>query len=292
MSIAARAVCTAVSMRPASRRVEDKLAVALAPPESQLQHAALRLTARGWETAPLPAPDGSSALVVALDLRHHVAVVEHSDGRSQRIPLTPDCAVANVTREVLAAAGDPSIDMTPHEVPWTVPLDEDREHAAYDAAAVTDYFIAATRAAQVVTAYRAPFRGRSMPVNAWWGSFDLAVSLFSGRPAQPPSNDFIMRNSMDVQEVAVGWWPGDTRYPRAPFYAHAYPTPMASRMRRSSRRPRGRRSPRHRARLRSVRLQPWFARCATGTPRWRPAPRENLRRSPDSTSECETTDAG
>jgi hypothetical protein len=224
MSMAARAVCTAVSMRPACRRVEDKLAVALAPPEPQLQHAALRLTARGWETAPLPAPDGSGALVVALDLRQHVAVVEHGGGRAQRIPLTPDRAVANVTCEVLAAAGDPRIDMTPQEVPWTVPLDEDLEHATYDAAAaVTDYFIAATRAAQVVTAYRAPYRGRSTPVNAWWGSFDLAVSVFSGRPAQPPSNDFIMRNSMDAQEVAVGWWPGDTRYPRAAFYAYAYP---------------------------------------------------------------------
>jgi hypothetical protein len=170
--------------------------------------------------------------------RQHVAVVEHSDGRAQRIPLTPDRAVADVTGEVLAAAGDPKIDMTPQEVPWTVPLDEDREHATYDAAAVTDYFIAATRAAQVVTAYRAPYRGRLTPVNAWWGSFDLAVSLFPGRPAQPPSNDFIMRNSMDAQEVAVGWWPDDTRYPRAAFYAYAYPPPMASRMRRSSRRPR------------------------------------------------------
>src|SRR5579863_6890585 len=78
-----------------------KLSVALAPPEPQLQHAALRLTARGWETAPLPAPDHSGALVVSLDLRTHEAVVEHSDGRVQRIPLTPNRAVAEVTREVL-----------------------------------------------------------------------------------------------------------------------------------------------------------------------------------------------
>src|SRR5713101_4964444 len=86
----------------AHTQILGKLAVALAPPEPQLQHAALRLTARGWETAPLPAP------------------------------------------------GDPKIDMTPQEVSWTVPLDEDREHTTYDAAAVTDYFIAATRAAQVL----------------------------------------------------------------------------------------------------------------------------------------------
>src|SRR5947199_7491067 len=87
----------------AHTQVLGKLAVALAPPEPQLQHAALRLTARGWETAPLPAPDGSGALVVALDLRSHVAVVEHSGGYRQRIPLTPDRMVGEVTRELLAA---------------------------------------------------------------------------------------------------------------------------------------------------------------------------------------------
>ncbi len=71
--------------------------------------------------------------------------------------------------------------------------------------------------------FRAPYRGRSTQVNAWWGSFDLAVSLFSGLPADPPSDDFIMRNSMDSQEVAIGWWPGDPRYGKAAFYAYAHP---------------------------------------------------------------------
>src|ERR1700743_1682882 len=80
-----------------------KLAARLAPPEPQLQHAALRLTARGWETAPLPAPDGSGSFVVVLDLRKHVAVVEHSDGRAREVALAPDRAVADVTRDLLAA---------------------------------------------------------------------------------------------------------------------------------------------------------------------------------------------
>src|SRR5829696_9828949 len=74
-----------------------KLAVALATPEPQLQHAALRLTARGWETAPLPAPDGSGAVVVVLDLRTHQALVEHSGGRQRAVPLTPNRAVGEVT---------------------------------------------------------------------------------------------------------------------------------------------------------------------------------------------------
>jgi hypothetical protein len=213
----------------AHTQVLGKLAARLAAPEPQLQHAALRLTARGWETPPLPAPDGSGALVVALDLRAHEAVVEHSDGTTRRTALVPDRPVGAVTRAVLdavrALAGAVELDPTPQEVSWSVPLDEDTEHARYDPGQVATYFAAATQAALVLAAFRAPYRGRSTPVNAWWGSFDLAVSLFSGQPAEPPSRDFIMRNAMDAQEVAVGWWPGDARYPRAAFYAYAHPAP-------------------------------------------------------------------
>jgi hypothetical protein len=208
-----------------------KLAVRLAPPEPELQHAALRLTARGWETLPLPAPDGTGSIVVTLDLRTHEALVEHSDGGLRRIALTPHRSVAQVTREVLAAVrdlgGEVEIDPRPQEVSWSVPLDEDEEHSRYDAEDVRLYFAAATQAAGVLTAYRAPYRGRCTPVNAWWGSFDLAVNLFSGDPADPPSDDFIMRNAMDAKEVAVGWWPGDPRYGRAAFYGYAHPAPDA-----------------------------------------------------------------
>lgn len=206
-----------------------KVSVALAPPEPQLQHAALRLTARGWETAPLPAPDGSGALVLALDLRSHESVVELSGGPARRIPLTPDRPVGEVTRATLAAITDMAapvnVNLRPQEVTWTVPLDEDDQHRTYDPARVATYFAAATRAAQVLAALRAPYRGRSTPVNAWWGSFDLAVSLFSGRAAAPPSDDFIVRNSADAQQVEVGWWPGDGRHPRAAFFGFAAPAP-------------------------------------------------------------------
>jgi Family of unknown function (DUF5996) len=213
----------------AHTQVLGKLAVVLAPPEPQLQHAALRLTARGWETLPLPAPDGSGAFAVALDLHTHEAIVEHTDGRIRRVPLTPDRSVRDVTLDVLAAArdlgGPVDINPIPQETPWQTPLDEDTEHATYDPEQAAEYLAAATRAAQVLAELRAPYRGRSSPVNAWWGSFDLAVSLFSGFPAEPPSDDFIMRNAMDAQEIAVGWWPGDARYPRAAFYAYAHPAP-------------------------------------------------------------------
>ncbi len=213
----------------AHAQVLGKLAVVLAPPEPQLQHAALRLAARGWETHPLPAPDGSGAIVAGLDLHSHEALAEHSDGRVRRVPLTPDRPVGEVTRDLLAAirelVGPVEIDPTPQEVPWTVALDEDTEHARYDTDEVGAYFGAATQAALVLAAFRAPYRGRSTPVNAWWGSFDLAVNMFSGHPADPPAQDFITRNAMDSQEVAVGWWPGDARHGRAGFYAFAHPAP-------------------------------------------------------------------
>ncbi|HUZ43062.1 MAG TPA: DUF5996 family protein [Acidimicrobiales bacterium] len=213
----------------AHTQVLGKLAARLAPPEPQLQHAALRLTVRGWETLPLPMPDGSGAIALTIDLHTHQTVIEVSDGRRLSIPLTPNRSVGEVTREVLAAVrnliGPVSFDLRPQETPWSIRLDEDDQHATYDTAQVAAYLAAATRAAGVLNEIRAPFRGRATPVNAWWGSFDLAVSLFSGRPADPASSDFIRRNSMDAQEMALGWWPGDRRYPKPAFYAYAHPTP-------------------------------------------------------------------
>ena len=221
-----RATCDTVH---AHTQLLGKLAVALAPPEPQLEHAALRLSARGWETLPLRAPDGSGSFVVTLDLHRHQTVVEHSDGQVRQIPLGPNRPVGDVTREVLATvadlAGPVHIDPRPQEVPWSAPLDHDDEHATYDPEPVATYFAMATQAALVLATLRAPYRGRSTPVNAWWGTFDLAVSLFSGQQVDPPSDDFITRNSADAQQIEIGWWPGDPRYPRPAFYAFAFPAP-------------------------------------------------------------------
>ena len=213
----------------AHTQILGKLAVELAPPEPELQHAALRLTPRGWETRVLPAPDGSGAIIAGLDLRTHEAFVEHSDGRETRIALSPNRPVAEVTREVLETvrrlAGDVEINPKPQEVPWEVPLDEDREHSTYQSERVETYFAAATQAALVLDELRAPFRGRVTPVNAWWGTFDLAVAFFSGEAADPPTDDFIMRNSGDAEQIEIGWWPGDPKYDRAAFFAYAHPAP-------------------------------------------------------------------
>src|SRR5436190_12086799 len=119
-----RATCDTLH---AHTQVLGKLAVALAPPEPQLQHAALRLSARGWETLPLPAPDRSGSFVAALDLHRHEAVVEHSDERVRRVALTPDRAVGEVTRGVLEAVralagASVEINPAPQAAGWSVPL--------------------------------------------------------------------------------------------------------------------------------------------------------------------------
>src|SRR6185312_11281248 len=104
----------------AHTQVLGKLAAKLAPPEPQLQHASLRLTPRGWETLPLPAPDGSGAFAITIDLRTHQVVIEHSDGRTREVPLTPNRPVGQVTREVLGfvrdLVGDIAFDPKPQEV--------------------------------------------------------------------------------------------------------------------------------------------------------------------------------
>jgi hypothetical protein len=127
--------------------------------------------------------------------------------------------------EVTRLAGPVEINPAPQEVEWTVPLDEDREHTTYEAEHVDSYFTAATQAALVLAEFRAPYRGRATPVNAWWGTFDLALAFFSGRPAQPPSDEFIIRNSGNAEQIEIGWWPGDSRHGEAAFFAFAHPAP-------------------------------------------------------------------
>ena len=212
---------------PRAHQVLGKLAAALAPPEPQLQHAALRLSARGWETLPLPAPDGSGAFVVALDLRTHEAVVEHSDGRVERScsPLiVPSARSHALLTAVRALAGPVEIDPRPQETPWKTPLDEDDEHATYDASQVADYFQLRPAPRSSSAELRAPYRGRRRRSTPGGGRSTSPSACSPAGPADPPSQDFIMRNAMDAQEVAVGWWPGDARY-QAAFYAYAHPAP-------------------------------------------------------------------
>ena len=270
-----RATCDTLH---AHSQVLGKLAVRLAPPGPQLQNGALRLTARGWETAPLPAPDGSGSLVVALDLRVHEAVVEHSGGQAERVPLAPDRPVAEVTREVLAAvrrvAGAVDINPRPQEVPWSVPLDEDYEHARYDPGWAGAYFAAATQAALVLAAFRAPYRGRSTRRPATSSRATAGTPSWS-RPAGGPGIRVTRRRPSS---------PSPTRRRRG-SRAPACPRPLAGGMRAwASTSWTGTTSARPLTRVRWRSSSPGRcsatpARCADGIQRWPAAPREGPRPS-------------
>ena len=219
----------------AHTQVLGKLAVALAPPEPQLQHAALRLTARGWETLPLPAPDGSGAIVVALDMRLHEATVEHSTGassawrsfRTDRWRTLRSGCCPPFAGLVVQLRSTPR----PRRRPGRRRSTRTRSTRRTSRPRSRRISRRRRRLRSCSAHFGRPIRGRSTPVNAWWGSFDLAVSLFSGRPAEPPAADFITRNAGNAEQIEIGWWPGDARYPKAAFYAYAYPPPRRVRRR-------------------------------------------------------------
>ena len=212
----------------AHTQVLGKLAVALAPPEPQLQHAALaadrarlgdtpaaraRRLRRARRRARPARPRGRRRAQRRARRAHRARA--RPDGRrghprraAARRASSP--APVEVDRPAGGRRGRSRSTRTTSTRPTTPPRSRPTSPRP-------------TRAALVLAALRAPYRGRSTPVNAWWGSFDLAVSLFSGRPADRPPTTSSCATRWTPQEVAVGWWPGDPRYPRAAFYAYAHP---------------------------------------------------------------------
>ena len=284
----------------AHTQVLGKIAVTLAPPEPQLQHAALRLTARGWESAALPA-GGGGALVVGLDLHAHEAFAEHSDGRAARVPLTPDRRGGR--RDERPAGRGPRARRarsrsTRRRRRWPGPSRSTRTASTRPTTSAQVARLlrggdgGRARAGRVPRALPRPLHARSTR----GGARSTSRSTSSpGSPPHPPSDDFIMRNSMDAQEVAVGWWPGDPSHDGAAFYAYAHPAPegfagahararsgpLGRRPRpvpaRVGRRRRHRRSARRRARVRPLGLPARVRRLRLGPGpprlrRGRPAP--------------------
>jgi hypothetical protein len=119
----------------------------------------------------------------------------------------------------------------PVEILDPIRFEDDRTHAAYDARAATRFFHALTRADAVLNTFRGGFIGKSSPVHFFWGSFDLAVTRFTGRPAPehpggvPNLADLITREAYSHELFSAGWWPGSDSYPEPAFYAYAYPEP-------------------------------------------------------------------
>jgi uncharacterized protein DUF5996 len=208
-------------------QVVGKLRLALSPFEPEWGNVPLYLSARGLTTSPVPV--GLRTFDAEFDLVDHQLLLRTSDGGREQVGLRP-VAVADFYREVMAALGrlgvEVAISATPSEVPDPIPFAEDQTHASYDAGAAGRFFQLLSAVGVVFNEHRARFLGRTTPVHFFWGTFDLALTRFSGRPASPPPGaDIIVRRSADAEQICGGFWPGHAGFPRPAFYAYAYPKP-------------------------------------------------------------------
>jgi hypothetical protein len=208
-------------------QILGKVRVACSPKEPQWAHITLYVTARGLTTGPVPSNVG--VFDVEADLLHHQVVVRTADGEVEQVPLRmrPVAEFWTDFTGSLAKLGI-EVELSPEaqEVPDPIPFPDDTTHTAYDPEAVTRFWRALTAMEPVFASYRADYRGKVSRVQFFWGSADLAVTRFSGQPCTPPRDaDLLTRESYDAEQINVGWWPGDARYPKPAFYAYAYPKP-------------------------------------------------------------------
>jgi hypothetical protein len=208
-------------------QVVGKLRLALSPFEPEWGNVPLYVTARGLTTSPVPY--GDVAFDAEFDLLGHELVLRVSDGGLERIPLRPR-AVADFYSDVMSALERLGVDViisaVPSEVASPIPFAADREHHSYDPGQVSRFFRVLSRVDQVFKEYRAPFVGRTSLVHFFWGSFDLAVTRFSGRRFEPPPGaGVIERYASDAEQVCAGFWPGNERHQAAAFFSYAAPRP-------------------------------------------------------------------
>jgi hypothetical protein len=213
-------------------QVVGKVKLGLMPWTNHSWHAALYLTVRGLTTGPLPF--GIRSLQLDFDFIDHQLRIATDDGALRVLPLRAQ-TVADFYQEVLGTLdqlGLPvSIHPMPNEIPDAVPCDQDREHGSYDADAAYRCWRAMLQAARVLQRFRARFTGKCSPVHFFWGSFDLAVTRFSGRRAPPHPGgvpnlpDWVAREAYSQEVSSCGFWPGGEALPEPVFYAYAYPEP-------------------------------------------------------------------
>ena len=208
-------------------QIIGKVRLALAPMEPQWAQVPLYVTARGLNTSPIPHPAG--VFDIDVDLIDHVVAVRTARGAVERIKLEPR-SVADFYRELMGALGRAGVPVTitelPSEVPDPIPLPDDVEHVSYDPEPVTRFWRALVSIDAVMKEHRAGFRGKTSPVQLFWGTFDLAYSRFSGGRLEPPADaDVITRYGADAEQACGGFWPGDTRVAEPTFFAYTFPSP-------------------------------------------------------------------
>jgi len=211
-------------------QVVGKIRMALSPPVNHWWHVPLYVTSRGLTTSPMPV--GGRTLEIAFDFVAHELRIDCSDGAHERMALRPR-SVADFHRELMAALDrlnvHPHIWTRPCEVENPIRFEQDQTHAAYDPAAAQRFWRVLVQADRVMKAFRGRFLGKASPVHFFWGSFDLAVTRFSGRPAPRHPGSPLLPASVSEEgyshEVSsCGFWPGAPGVPPL-FYAYAYPQP-------------------------------------------------------------------
>ncbi len=208
-------------------QIVGKIRLSYAPRENHFWHAALHVTPRGLTTSPIPA--GSRTFAVTFDFVNHCLDIDTSDGICRTMALYPR-SVADFYAElisVLRTIGlEISIFLTPQEVPDPIPFDEDTIHASYEQNAVERFRQILVQTDRIFKEFRGRFIGKSSPVIFWWGSFDLAVTRFSGRRApERPGADYITREAYSHECSSVGFWPGNGGFGKPAFYAYTAPPP-------------------------------------------------------------------
>ncbi len=213
-------------------QIVGKIRLALSPRMNHSWHVTLYLTARGLTTSPVPF--GPRVFEIRFDFVSHELRLLTSDGGVRVIELKPQ-SVARFYRAVMAALHELGIDVhisaTPNEVAEAIPFANDETHCAYDAEYANRFWHVLLQSDRLFKQFRAGFIGKCSPVHFFWGSFDLAVTRFSGRPAPPHPGgvphlpDPITREAYSHEVSSCGFWPGGDALPEPVFYSYAYPAP-------------------------------------------------------------------
>lgn len=213
-------------------QIVGKVRLAFSPWLNHGWQVPLYINAHGLGTSAIHTPHG--ILEIDFDLFDHQLVIRTSHGPDRRFALGPMSVAAFYRRlmsELAAAQIEVQINMLPNEVPDPIRFPDDEVHASYDPRAVTAFWQALVHADRVFKTFRTAFLGKCSPVHFFWGSFDLAVTRFSGRPAPlhpggvPGLPDQVTREAYSHEVSSAGFWPGSQAYPQAAFYSYAYPAP-------------------------------------------------------------------
>ena len=208
-------------------QIVGKTRLALTPRVNHWWNVPFYVTSRGLTTSAIPC--AWRTFEVEFDFLSHTLEIRTSDGMTRALALAPR-SVADFYAEYMAALQELGIGVTirprPDEVPDPIPFGVDRTHASYDADAAQRFWRVLTQVDRVFKQFRGQFVGKSSPVHFFWGSFDLAVTRFSGRPAPPrPGADSITREAYSHEVISAGFWPGSGPVQEAAFYAYAAPAP-------------------------------------------------------------------